>query len=74
MWDLLDQESNLCLLYWQANSLALSHQGIQQVLFFSCDFQVLLEKMWRPKYEQRIAPDGREAKEKSKRVIWKMAY
>ena len=27
MWDLPDQGSNLCLLYWQVDSLLLSHQG-----------------------------------------------
>lgn len=39
----------------------------RQVLFFSCDFQILLEEIWRTKYEQRIAPGEREAKEQSKR-------
>lgn len=39
----------------------------RQVLFFSRDFQILLEEIWRTKYEQRIAPGEREAKEQSKR-------
>ena len=33
-----DQELNLCLLYWQVDSLPWSHQGSPERLFFVCLF------------------------------------
>ena len=34
IWDLPDEELNSCLLHWQVDSLALSHQGSPKECFF----------------------------------------
>ena len=47
----LDQDSNLCLLYWQADSQPLYHQGSLENKFLkTCDFIIVLSSKTISKY------------------------